>query len=580
MKTIRITEEEIDVPLASKEANGGILVGRGFITGISGSGKSNTAGKICEEILEKGIPLMVIDAEGEYYGLKENFEILHVGADEECDLQVGPEHAGKIAELALKKNIPIILDVSGYIEESKVNELVYKVSKRLFDMEKKLNKPFPVFVEEAHEFIPENGSRGKDGKVTNMLVRIAKRGRKRGLGICALSQRPASVSKNFITQCDYRIWHKLKWDNDRKVVKRVLNKEYAEEVKDLTVGQGLLEAEFLDFDVRTVKFLKKNTFDAGATPDLGEVDRPELKSVSSDLVSELQKISEQKEQEESYIEELETRLEKKDEEISNLEEELDRAQDMSDMAQQFSQALTSSAGGEDSEKIQEKINEIREEKNGEIRDLKKRNEELEKKVSELEELKEQKNQLEEYREKIERWEENKETAQEAISRLADVLDIEASGDASKYRKRLKKQKKRIEELKEQKKKIEKAKDVSEVKEKRFKDSAEFFEDDLVKKYVKRACDSTTLNEEHFWDALVYIAHEGKAQSKDLKNLVDVGLPNIRKILKSLEDNRVLKTSRNGHSKVYRLNKQGVSEIKDLEERRQQLKQKRKQFRGD
>jgi len=100
-ETICFTEEDLQIDLAD------LMTGRGFITGKSGSGKSNTAGKIAEEILDKGYPLMVIDIEGEYYGLKEQYELLHVGADEECDLQVGPEHAQKIAELALEKSIPI-----------------------------------------------------------------------------------------------------------------------------------------------------------------------------------------------------------------------------------------------------------------------------------------------------------------------------------------------------------------------------------------------------------------------------------------------------------------------------------------
>ena len=70
-----------------------VLTGRGFITGKSGSGKSNTASVVVEQLLENGFPCLIVDTDGEYYGLKERFEMLHVGADEECDLQVGPEHA-------------------------------------------------------------------------------------------------------------------------------------------------------------------------------------------------------------------------------------------------------------------------------------------------------------------------------------------------------------------------------------------------------------------------------------------------------------------------------------------------------
>ena len=81
-----------------------ILTGRAFVTGKSGSGKSNTGGVVCEQLLERDHPLLIVDIEGEYYSLKENYEVLHVGADDEVDLRVGPEHAEKLASLTLEKH--------------------------------------------------------------------------------------------------------------------------------------------------------------------------------------------------------------------------------------------------------------------------------------------------------------------------------------------------------------------------------------------------------------------------------------------------------------------------------------------
>jgi len=101
-----------------------VLTGRSFITGKSGSGKSNTASVVIENLLDNGFPVMIVDTDGEYYGLKEEYEILHAGADDECDIVVSPEHAEKLANLALEQNVPIILDVSGYLEEDTANELL------------------------------------------------------------------------------------------------------------------------------------------------------------------------------------------------------------------------------------------------------------------------------------------------------------------------------------------------------------------------------------------------------------------------------------------------------------------------
>jgi len=152
-----------------------MLTGRGFVTGKSGSGKSNTTSVVVvEELLEAGYPVLIVDTDGEYYGLKEEYELLHAGADEECDIQVNVEHAQKLANLALEENVPIILDVSGYLDDNEADELLRETVRHLFAKEKKLKKPFLLVVEECHEYIPEGGGVGETG---NLLIKVGKRGR-------------------------------------------------------------------------------------------------------------------------------------------------------------------------------------------------------------------------------------------------------------------------------------------------------------------------------------------------------------------------------------------------------------------
>ncbi|ERH06031.1 MAG: putative ATPase [Halonotius sp. J07HN4] len=312
-----------------------LLTGRGFITGKSGSGKSNTASVILENLLDNNFPVLIVDSDGEYYGLKEAYEILHVGADEECDIQVTADHAEKIASLALEENIPIILDVSGYLDDDDANELLLETARHLFAKEKKLKKPFLLVVEECHEYIPEQGGMGEAGK---MLIKIGKRGRKHGLGVVGISQRPADVKKDFITQCDWLVWHRLTWRNDTKVVGRILGSEYADAVEELGDGEGFLVADW-SADIRRVQFHRKETFDAGATPGLEDIEQPELKSVSDDLVSELTEISDEKARRESELADLRQELDKKEATITQLEQELEDARDLSRMADQFAQAM-------------------------------------------------------------------------------------------------------------------------------------------------------------------------------------------------------------------------------------------------
>ncbi|MFB6152486.1 MAG: helicase HerA domain-containing protein [Haloarculaceae archaeon] len=318
-----------------------LLTGRGFVTGKSGSGKSNTASVVAEKLLDNGFGLLVVDIDGEYYGLKEEYEILHAGADEECDIQVTVEHAEKLASLALEQNVPIILDVSSFLDEAEARELLTEVSKHLFSKAKKRKQPFLVLVEEVHEYIPQKGSVGECGK---MLIKISKRGRKHGLGVVGISQRPADVKKDFITQCDWLVWHRLTWNNDTKVVRRILDADYAEAVEDLDDGEGFLMTDWSE-SVRRVQFHRKQTFDAGATPGLDDFERPDLKSVSDDLVSELETISEEQQEREDRIAQLREELDRKNSRIAELEAELQDARDMQRMADQFTQALVEHVEG-------------------------------------------------------------------------------------------------------------------------------------------------------------------------------------------------------------------------------------------
>ncbi|MCD2198650.1 DUF87 domain-containing protein [Halobacterium sp. KA-4] len=318
-----------------------MLTGRGFVTGKSGSGKSNTTSVVVEELLEAGYPVLIVDTDGEYYGLKEEYELLHAGADEECDIQVSVEHAEKLAYLALEENVPIILDVSGYLDDEEADDLLRETVRHLFAKEKKLKKPFLLVVEECHEYIPEGGGVGETG---NLLIKVGKRGRKHGLGVVGISQRPADVKKDFITQANWLVWHRLTWENDTKVVGRIVGSDYADDVVDLGDGEAFIQTDWSDDMVKRVQFKRKRTFDAGATPGLDDFERPDLKSVSGSLMEDLGDITDRKEQEQNRVAELESQLENREQRIAELESELETARDVSAAARKMANALAHGDG--------------------------------------------------------------------------------------------------------------------------------------------------------------------------------------------------------------------------------------------
>ena len=552
-ETIHI-DEDGDVPLPVVE----VLTGRAFLTGKSGAGKSNSASVVAEELLDRGFPLLIVDTDGEYWGLKEEYEILHVGADEECDLQVSSEHAPKLAQLALEDSVPIILDVSGFLDEADANALVRETARQLFQREKKLKRPFLMLVEEIHEYIPEGGGLDETGE---MLIRVAKRGRKRGLGLAGMSQRPADVKKDFITQCDWLLWHRLTWENDTKVVRRVVGSDYADAVQDLADGEAFLQADFLDADVQRVQVRRKRTFDAGATPDLDEFERPDLKSVSGDLVDELEEISQREERRRDRIAQLEARVEELEDEKSELEDELENARDMRDMASQFAEAMQSGGNGD---VASEKVDELIDERNELRSDLDDRDERIEELETEVEDL----------RQELEQRPEIGERSVEAVEVLAEEFGV-GDGDQQALRRKLQNARDRIDDLEGA---LEAAQSQSGIPEE-FQTALEFLKHDAVQEAVRRASEQTTIDENHSWDVLFHLADDDvdTVHPEDVTEVVDLHPDNIRKVLNALEEKAVVESVTSGRRKEFRLNVDGLERIIENHRKRQEMAEFRQEL---
>lgn len=442
-----------------------VLTGRAFVTGKSGSGKSNSANVVAEELLKRGLALLIIDTEGEFYSLKEEFEVLHVGADPECDLQVAAEHGEKLAELALEQNVPIVLDVSDYFDDDEKDSLIYETVRHLFFKEKSRKKPFLIIAEEAHEYVPQQGGRDE---LSKMMIRVGKRGRKRGLGLLAASQRPQDVDKKYISQCDWILWHRLTWDSDTKVVRRVANKKTANAVEDLGDGEGFLQADFLEKNLIRTQVRRMQTFDAGATPGLEGFDEPELRSVSEDLVDELEVISERQEQREDEIDRLETQLAEKAERIEELEERVERLKDLREMVDSTdglpdapdsqpqrgeASSVTLEIDGEpyqNPEVIEAEVMEIREEK-ADLRDeldaVREERDSLQERVNE------QEAEIQELRDRVESLEwidSHLDEVQEATRRLAEIVGVEGEATVEdEARSQLQTKEQRIQELEDE-----------------------------------------------------------------------------------------------------------------------------------
>jgi flagellar biosynthesis chaperone FliJ len=542
-----------------------LLTGRTFITGKTGSGKSNTGSVLAEEILERGLPLLVVDVDGEYWGLKEEYEILHVGATDECDLQVGPEHASKLAELALEQHVPIILDVSGYLDVDDADALVRETARELFAREQDLLQPFLMLVEEIHEYVPEGGGLDETGQ---MLIRVAKRGRKRGLGIGGMSQRPADVKKDFITQCDWLVWHRLTWSNDTAVVRDVVDAETADVVEDLADGEAFVQADWSDVDVERVQFRRKRTFDAGATPGLDDVERPELKSIDEDLVDELEEISDRAQQRQDRIEQLEQRLEERDERIQELEEDLEDARDLQRLGEAFVDAAENRGGSA----VADVDRELLEEKNETISELREDVDELEEHLADVQEERDELAAEVERLRGIEERIEEAERIEDLLERARDVLGVDVStsttADAGdeELRDQLEDAQAEIEQLRSQreelKQRLEEQSGVTVPT-----DYEDFVDDETVREQI-RAAKQSTASAQYVKAVVATILEAGgpvtKAEVMEYPDANDK--THVSRAAKQLEKRRVLQIDESGEATTFDFNINAIAEVKEQSRR--------------
>lgn len=256
-----------------------IATGRTCVIGSSGSGKSYSVGVICEELCKAKVPFVIIDIEGEYSGLKEKYEAIWIGEEENCDLKWS---SGKLDLRLLARYAPdcppLILDLS---EADKPRDKVGLFLLSIYREISKRRTPYLVILEEADRFAPQVGER------LQIFDEVARRGRKRGLGLMLCTQRPSLVDKNILSQCANQLIGKLVIKNDLQSVAQFFpGRGTPNQLTSLSPGEfyalGGMSTEPLYVKMRT-----RETPHGGMTPKLNpSVVLPSIQNVISALESE------------------------------------------------------------------------------------------------------------------------------------------------------------------------------------------------------------------------------------------------------------------------------------------------------
>ncbi len=177
-----------------------ILRSNMLVQANSGGGKSWALRRMIEQSFGI-VPQIVIDPEGEFSTLRQKFDFVLVGkgGDTPADVRSAQLLAHRLLELGASAVIDLF-------EMSKSNRPVWVAAfvQALVDAPKKLWRDLLLYVDEAHELAPEAGHGVHESSAEKVcrhaLIDFAAKGRKRGYGVVAATQRLGKLSKDFAAE--------------------------------------------------------------------------------------------------------------------------------------------------------------------------------------------------------------------------------------------------------------------------------------------------------------------------------------------------------------------------------------------
>jgi hypothetical protein len=251
------------------------------ILGRRGAGKSNVAVVLAEEMFDVGVPWIAVDPKGDWWGIRSDRDgtgpglPIPVFGGLHGDVPIEAGAGSLVADLLVDENLTAVLDVSDFSKGERARFLV-GFCDQLFRRHRIDPQARHVFMEEAHEFIPQQMGR-EDGKLKEAASKIVLQGRSFGLGSSVCSQRSARIHKDVLTQTSILIALWTTGPQDRKaidawVTEHDAGEELVASLPTLKPGDGWIWATPFDLMQRT-QFRQRRTFDSGSTPELGEARR-------------------------------------------------------------------------------------------------------------------------------------------------------------------------------------------------------------------------------------------------------------------------------------------------------------------
>lgn len=246
------------------------------ILGKTGSGKSNAAKTVVEAALDRGERICVLDPTGAWYGLRltdkgkpSAYPVVIFGG-QHGDLPIGAAHGAAIAEVVGTSSTPAVIDTRLMTVGARTQFFTDFAEALL----RKNKGPLTLVIDEAHLFAPQGRvADPASGKMLHAANNLVSLGRSIGLRIIMLSQRPAKLHKDSLTQVETLVAMRLIAPQDRAAIEAWIGewadpargREIIASLPSLPTGDAWIWSPEIGV-LERAHFPLAGTFDSGKAP--------------------------------------------------------------------------------------------------------------------------------------------------------------------------------------------------------------------------------------------------------------------------------------------------------------------------
>jgi hypothetical protein len=264
------------------------------ILGKTGSGKSNAAKTIVEGLLDAGERICVLDPTGAWWGLRlradgkpSPYPVVIFGGLH-ADVQIAAAHGAAIAEVIATSSTPAVIDTR-LMTVSDRTAFFTGFAQTLL---RKNRGPLHLVIDEAHLFAPQGRvADPRSGEMLHAANNLVSLGRSIGLRITMLSQRPAKLHKDSLTQVETLVAMRLIAPQDRAAIEAWIGewaepgrgREIVNSLASLPTGDAWVWSPEISY-LERVHFPLAGTYDSGKAPSSGEAG-PALGAIDLDAVN-------------------------------------------------------------------------------------------------------------------------------------------------------------------------------------------------------------------------------------------------------------------------------------------------------